>query len=325
MMACERWEENMRQDSAEAQHPPEWAYQQELLSPVDLMAALLSRADALLEKLDLMLPAKKVTVDFEITRAAHWRSIMTAHGPVAQLHAIEHVSDIQLADLQGIDRQKQEIVANTQQFIRGFPANDVLLTGARGTGKSSLIKACLNEFADEGLRVIEVDRADLSTLPEVIEQIRGLPYRFVVFCDDLSFEAGEPGYKALKVVLDGALASRSEQVLVYATSNRRHLLPQTMLDNQAVKHLDSGEVHPGEGIEEKVSLSERFGLWLSFHPFTQEQYLIAVEYWLKRMQDDEFSEPVRRAALQWALNRGSRSGRVAAQFARDWMGKKRYA
>jgi predicted AAA+ superfamily ATPase len=208
------------------------------------------------------------------------------------------------------------------QFVNGAPANNVLLTGARGTGKSSLIKACLNEYADRGLRLLEVDKADLIDLPDIVDVVSERSEKFIVFCDDLSFEDGEPGYKALKSILDGSVAATTANVLIYATSNRRHLLPEYMKENLSYTHTDEGEVHPGEVVEEKISLSERFGLWVSFYPFTQHEYLTIVAQWLSSFGvASPAIDAARPQALVWALERGSRSGRVAYQFARDYAGK----
>jgi len=233
------------------------------------------------------------------------------------------VARIQLGDLHNIDPQKSAIEQNTRQFVRGKPANNVLLTGARGTGKSSLIKACLNQFADEGLRLIEVGKDDLADLPDIVELVAGRAERFVIFCDDLSFEEGESGYKALKVALDGGISAQSDNVLIYATSNRRHLMPERMSDNASYTHDADGDLHPGETVEERISLSERFGLWLSFYPFKQDDYLDIVAHWLRSFGcDADQIEAARGDALRWALQRGSRSGRVAWQFARDFAGKR---
>ena len=232
------------------------------------------------------------------------------------------MGSIALADLKEIDGQKDKIERNTRQFVEGKPANNVLLTGARGTGKSSLIKACLNAYAPQGLRLIEVDKTDLTDLPDIVEVVAGRPEKFIVYCDDLSFEDGEPGYKALKSILDGSVAASTPNVLVYATSNRRHLLPEYMKDNLSYTHTDDGEVHPGEVIEEKISLSERFGLWVSFYPFSQDEYLAIVAQWLSSLGASAAQiEAARPEALVWALERGSRSGRVAYQFARDFVGR----
>jgi predicted AAA+ superfamily ATPase len=235
---------------------------------------------------------------------------------------VRHIGVTRLADLKEIDVQKEKIERNTKQFVEGKSANNVLLTGARGTGKSSLIKACLNEYSHLGLRLIEVDKADLVDLPDIVDVVSDRPEKFIVYCDDLSFEDGEPGYKALKSILDGSIAAASPNVLIYATSNRRHLLPEYMKENLTYQHTDDGEVHPGEGVEEKISLSERFGLWISFYPFNQDEYLAIVTQWLNFFGIDIQKVPeARPQSLVWALERGSRSGRVAYQFARDFAGR----
>ena len=227
-----------------------------------------------------------------------------------------------LSDLKEINDQKEKIQRNTEQFVKGKPANNVLLTGARGTGKSSLIKACLNEYAARGLRLIEVDKADLTDLPDIVDVVSQRPEKFIVFCDDLSFEEGEPGYKALKSILDGSIAAATLNVLIYATSNRRHLLPEYMAENLTYSRADDGEIHPGEVVEEKISLSERFGLWVSFYPFSQNEYLSIVDQWLSSFGISQSAMVAARpASLVWALERGSRSGRVAYQFARDFAGR----
>jgi predicted AAA+ superfamily ATPase len=238
---------------------------------------------------------------------------------VGVLEPVHQVARIRLADLKEIEPQKERLVRNTEQFVAGRMANNVLLTGARGTGKSSLIKACLNEYAPRGLRLVEIDKADLVDLPDLIALVAGRPERFVVFCDDLSFDEGEPGYKALKSVLDGSVAEAGDNLLIYATSNRRHLLPEYMKENLSYQHTEDGEVHPGEVVEEKISLSERFGLWISFYPFSQPEYLVIVAQWLRAFGLPETAVAAARAeSLVWALERGSRSGRVAQQFARDY-------
>jgi uncharacterized protein len=235
---------------------------------------------------------------------------------------VRHVATIGLGNLREIDAQRERLVRNTEQFVARRPANNVLLTGARGTGKSSLIKACLNAYADRGLRLIEIDKTDLVDLPDLVDVLAPRPERFVLYCDDLSFEDGDPGYKALKSALDGSIAQTSDNVVIYATSNRRHLLPEHMRDNLATTYTDDGEIHPGEVVEEKISLSERFGLWISFYPFSQNEYLTIVSQWLRHFGlDDAAIERVRPQALVWALERGSRSGRVAWQFARDVAGR----
>ena len=278
---------------------------------------LVQRADALLGRIEKLLPPAPVPTDWSASIAYRWRK-RDGRGVI---EAVRHVHQISLADLRGIDGQKKIVEQNTRQFVAGYPANNVLLTGARGTGKSSLIKALLNKYAPRGLRVIEVDKQDLIDLPEIVDHIDTRAERFVLFCDDLSFDADEQGFKALKVVLDGSVAAASENCLIYATSNRRHLMPEYMSENLAAKRVDD-EIHPGETVEEKISLSERFGVWASFYPFDQDQYLDIVAQWLSHFSVSGASaEAVRQAALQWALQRGSRSGRVAWQFARDWSGR----
>ena len=250
-----------------------------------------------------------------------WRYRKRASGHGA-LEPVRHVGAMALSDLKEIEPQKEKIERNTRQFVEGRPANNVLLTGARGTGKSSLIKACLNAYAPQGLRLIEVDKADLTDLPDIVDVVAGLPEKFIVYCDDLSFEEGEAGYKALKSILDGSVAASTPNVLVYATSNRRHLLPEYMKENLSYTHTDAGEVHPGEVVEEKISLSERFGLWVSFYPFSQDEYLAIVAQWLGALGATPAQiESSRAESLVWALERGSRSGRVAYQFARDFVGR----
>lgn len=278
----------------------------------------LLRAEHLLSQLENILPASTPAPDWNLGFAYRWRK----RGGQGYLQVVRHASTIALDDLRNVAAQKAQIEQNTRQFVHGKPANNVLLTGARGTGKSSLIKACLNQFSDQGLRLIEVDKADLADLPDIVDLIAERPERFIVFCDDLSFEEGEAGYKALKVALDGSISAQSDNVLIYATSNRRHLLPEKMSDNASYKYSDDGDLHPGETVEEKISLSERFGLWVSFYPFKQDDYLDIVAYWLGSMGCTITQvEEARGDALRWALQRGSRSGRVAWQFARDYAGK----
>lgn len=278
---------------------------------------LVSRIDSLVDRLESLVPAPPTEPDWNASIAFRWRK-RGGRGflaPVAQLHRV------QLSDLRDIDRQKALVEQNTRQFVDGRPANNVLLTGARGTGKSSLVKALLNRYSRQGLRLIEVEKQDLVDLPDIVDLIVTRPERFIVFCDDLSFEASEPGYKALKVVLDGSVAATSENVLIYATSNRRHLMPEFMQENLEYKHVGE-EIHPGETSEEKISLSERFGLWASFYPFDQDEYLDIVAHWLGQFDCTAADiEAARTEALQWSLARGSRSGRVAWQFARDWAGR----
>lgn len=293
---------------------------------------LITRLTALIDRAEALLPPPPTPPDWSAI-AYRWRG---------RLEPVRHPHKIRLADLKGIDAQKAAIERNTRQFVAGRPANNVLLTGARGTGKSSLVKGVLTKFARHGLRLIEVDRDDLIALPDIIELIAKRPERFIVFCDDLSFEASEPGYKALKSALDGSIAGAPENLLIYATSNRRHLMPERMSENLETSRGPEGEIHPGETTEEKISLSERFGLWLSFYPFDQERYLDICAHWLAHFGVD--TQPAQRQtagrgggrneksalaarhdwrqeALQWALARGSRSGRVAWQFARDYAGR----
>jgi predicted AAA+ superfamily ATPase len=280
---------------------------------------LLAKVSQLVDRIEAVLPQPLSAPDWSTAIAWRYRKRSSGHGV---LEPVRHVSDMGLADLQEIDGQKEKMQRNTEQFVRGLPANNVLLTGARGTGKSSLIKACLNAYAAQGLRLIEVDKTDLVDLPDIVEVVADRPEKFMIFCDDLSFEDGEPGYKALKSILDGSVAASTPNVLIYATSNRRHLLPEYMKDNLSYTHTDDGEVHPGEVIEEKISLSERFGLWVSFYPFSQDEYLTIVAQWLGSLgASPALIASARPEALVWALERGSRSGRVAYQFARDFMGQ----
>ncbi len=280
---------------------------------------LLQRAESLLGRIESVLPQPLGAPDWSASVAYRYRK----RGSHGVLEPVRHVASITLSALQEIDGQKDKIQRNTEHFVQGKPANNVLLTGARGTGKSSLIKACLNAYAEQGLRLIEVDKADLVDLPDIVDVVAGRTEKFVIFCDDLSFEDGEPGYKALKSILDGSVAAATPNVLIYATSNRRHLLPEYMKENLTYTHSDDGEVHPGEAVEEKISLSERFGLWVSFYPFSQDEYLSVTYQWLRYhgVPEDEF-EQARAQALVWALERGSRSGRVAYQFARDYAGNR---
>lgn len=278
------------------------------------LSQLVARAERVLIQLEAWLPAAPPEIDWK-AHAFRWRK----RGARGWLDAVRHVARIGGDDLQHVDRQKEVIDRNTQQFLRAKPANNVLMTGARGTGKSSLVKAMLGAYGDQGLRLIEVDKSDLGDLADIVDLVAGRPERFIVFCDDLSFEEGEAGYKALKSVLDGSVSSSGENVLIYATSNRRHLMPEYMSENLQAKHQADGEIHPGETVEEKISLSERFGIWLSFYPFKQDDYLDIVHHWLQHMGcAQEHIDACRLPALQWALERGSRSGRVAHQFARDW-------
>jgi predicted AAA+ superfamily ATPase len=281
------------------------------------LARFLERAESLLTRVEALLPAPAPAPDWRAP-AFRWRRRQGR----GFLDAVRHPHRIALANLQGIDEQKARIEQNTRQFVAGKSANNVLLTGARGTGKSSLVKGVLNKFAAKGLRLIEVDKHELVDLPDIVDLIAERPERFIIFCDDLSFEASEPGYKAMKSVLDGSIAGMPDNLLLYATSNRRHLMPEFMAENLESKRVGD-EIHPGETIEEKVSLSDRFGLWLSFYPFDQDHYLLICEHWLAEFGvAAEAIAAARGEALQWALLRGSRSGRAAWQFARDYAGRK---
>jgi uncharacterized protein len=275
---------------------------------------LLQRAEQLITRLETLLPAPLAEPNWQVTA---WRWVK--HGAQGQLQAVEHPHTVALADIRFIDRQKSEVVRNTQQFLQGLPANHVLLTGARGTGKSSLVKALLNAYSETGLRLIEVDKQDLTDLPQIAQLIRNRPEKFIIFCDDLTFEANDTGYKALKVILDGSIENASSNLLVYATSNRKNLMPEYMADNQPILE-KSGEIRPNDTIDEKTSLAERFGLWLSFYSFDQDEYLSIAEHWLKTF-NVSMDDSARHAALQFYHTRGARSGRVAYQFAKDYAGK----
>ncbi len=284
---------------------------------MDKLDRFLDRAERLMDRLERTLP-KHVAgsmPDWSAAAAFRWEQ--------GRLVPVPHPHRIRLADLLGIEDQKRLVQQNTRQFLNGRPANNVLLTGSRGTGKSSLVKALLNDYAAEGLRLIEVGKPALADLPHIIALVAGRSERFILYCDDLSFNAEEPGYQALKAALDGSLVAFSDNLLIYATSNRRHLMPESMQDNLATRYIGD-EIHPAESVEEKISLSERFGLWASFYPFTQDAYLAIVAHWLMRFGlSGEMDEAARQAALQWSIQRGSRSGRVGWQFARDWAGRDR--
>lgn len=277
--------------------------------------SLIQKAESLIARLEAVLPPVATDIDWN---ALAWRwQVKQGRG---YLRAVDHPHHIVLDAICNVDEQKSEIIRNTSQFVNGFPANNVLLTGARGTGKSTLVKALLSEFSKDGLRLVEVEKEDLVDLPEIVEILRNRPECFIVFCDDLSFEATEPGYKSLKVVLDGSISSTSNNVVVYATSNRRHLMPEFMAENLQTQYVGE-EIRPGDTSEEKVSLSERFGLWLSFYAFDQDEYLKVAQYWLMHFGSSEMTAEIRQAALLFSLTRGARSGRVAYQFARDYVGR----
>jgi predicted AAA+ superfamily ATPase len=280
--------------------------------------------EQILKRLEQLLPPPPPATDWNASIAFRWRAggrsaAGRSGGATGWLQPVRQVHRIRLAELRGIDRQIERVEQNTRQFLGGKPANNVLLTGARGTGKSSLVKGLLNKYARQGLRLIEVEKNDLVDLPSIVDQVAGRPERLLVFCDDLSFQGAEEGYIALKVALDGSVSTTSENMLIYATSNRRHLMPEYMAENLETRYVGD-EIHPGETVEEKISLSERFGLWVTFYPFDQDEYLAIVAHWLKTLGVRE-SDEAREEALQWSLQRGSRSGRVAYQFARDWAGR----
>jgi len=274
--------------------------------------------DKILQRLEQLLPPPPPTTDWKASVAFRWRSA-GRRGAAGWLQPVRHVHRIRLSDLRGIDEQIGKVEQNTKQFLDGKPANNVLLTGARGTGKSSIVKGLLNKYQSKRLRLIEVEKNDLVDLPAIVDQVASRPERFLLFCDDLTFHGAEDGYIALKVALDGSISTTSENMLIYATSNRRHLMPEYMAENLETKYVGD-EIHPGETVEEKISLSERFGLWVTFYPFDQDEYLEIVGHWLKTF-GARLSDAAREEALQWSLQRGSRSGRVAYQFARDWAGR----
>ncbi|HSX90895.1 MAG TPA: ATP-binding protein [Pseudomonas sp.] len=284
------------------------------------LSNFLVRAEMLLERIEPLLPAAPADVDWQQSLAARWHR----EGRGGYLQPLQVTLDMGLSDLIGIDAQREQLARNTRQFVRGLPANHALLWGARGTGKSSLVRALLAEYAEQGLRLIEIERDHLADLPRVVEQLVKLPQRFVLFCDDLSFEAGEGDYRMLKTVLDGSLERAPENVLLYATSNRRHLLPEKQSDNENWQMVD-GELHPNEAVEDKIALSDRFGLWLSFYPFAQDHFLAVVRHWVGVQAtatglDWQWSEALEKAAIRFALARGNRNGRCAYQFARQWVG-----
>ncbi len=274
-----------------------------------------------LTSLELLLPRPVATIDWETVRAANWRR----HSFSGTLEPIPEIESIHLEDLLGIEEQKKSVEENTRQFLAGLPANNALLWGTRGTGKSSLVRALLHSYAPQGLRVIQVDKDDLVHLPEIVDAIKGRPYRFILFSDDLSFEVGDSGYKMLKSALDGSVYAPPENALIYVTSNRRHLLPEYESDNRGAMMVNN-EVHHGEAVEEKISLSGRFGLWVGFHPFSQDQYLEVTRRWAGKLCEKHgkplvWTKEASSAAILWSQKKGDRSGRIAYQFANHWVGR----
>jgi len=293
-----------------------------IISVSSSLEEFLLHARQVLERLEPLLPHRRESLDWQHCYAARWRR--EGHG--GYLQPLDVNLELRLSDLLGIDRQREQLARNTRQFVAGLPANHTLLWGARGTGKSSLIRALLAEYAAQGLRLIEIERDDLADLPRVVEQIAGQTQRFVLFCDDLSFDAGSDDYRVLKSVLDGSLEQAPDNVVLYATSNRRHLVAERHSDNANWEHVD-GELHPSEAAEDKIALSDRFGLWLSFYPFTQDHYLAVVRHWCAALAGKSglalaWSEEDDREAIRWASGRGNRNGRCAYQFARQWVGLK---
>lgn len=287
------------------------------------LIAFLEQAESALSRLELLLPKRQETIDWQQTLAARW--VHDRHGGFLQPLNVN--LDLQLDDLLGIDRQREQLERNTRQFLAGQPANHALLWGARGTGKSSLIRALLAELSPMGLRLIEIERDHLADLPKVVESLLGESQNFILFCDDLSFDAGEGDYRILKSVLDGSLEQAPENLLLYATSNRRHLVSERQSDNDNWQMVD-GELHPNEAVEDKIALSDRFGLWLSFYPFTQEHYLDVVRHWVGTLASQNglsawnWDETLEKEAIRWASARGNRNGRCAYQFARQWVGRR---
>ena len=289
---------------------------------MDLDPELTAQLRRVLTSLEQLLPKPVAKIDWSASHAANWRR----HSFAGFLEPIGNIEDIHLDDLLGIDKQKRAVEDNTRQFLAGYPANNILLWGTRGTGKSSLVRALLYNYAPQGLRVIQVDKTDLVHLPDIVDEIKGQPFKFIIFSDDLSFDIGESSYKMLKSALDGSVYAPPENVLIYVTSNRRHLLPEYESDNRGAMMVE-GEIHHGEAVEEKISLSGRFGLWVSFHPFSQDQYLEVVRQWLDKLSRKSgaplsWTAEARDAAILWSQKKGDTSGRIAYQFASNWVGQK---
>lgn len=283
-------------------------------------AELTAQLKQVLSSLQLLLPKPAGPIDWSACQAANWRR----HSFAGYLEPVENIEQVSLNDLLGIEDQKQAVEENTRQFLAGYPSNNILLWGTRGTGKSSLIRAILNRYAPEGLRIVQVEKSDLVHLPDIVDSIKHLPYRFIIFSDDVSFEPGESSYKMLKSALDGAVYALPDNVLIYVTSNRRHLLPEYESDNRGAMMVNN-EIHHGEGVEEKISLSGRFGLWVAFHPFSQEQYLRVTRQWAEKLCVKQgvktlWSKEAEEQAIQWSYLKGDSSGRIAYQFACRWVG-----
>ncbi|MHC5224897.1 ATP-binding protein [Ignatzschineria sp. LJL83] len=282
-----------------------------------LLPFLQKIADAI-DRLEPLFPPDNQNINFNESSAFRWEK--KSYSTFGTLAPIMHPASINFEQLKGIDRQISLIKNNTEQFLNNFPANNILLTGSRGTGKSSIVKAVLKTYHHHNLKMIEIDNNDLNDLPDLLEILENQPHYFIIFCDDLSFEANDPSYKPLKAMLDGSLSSPASNILLYATSNRRHLLPESMQDN--LNQYDAGEIHPQEAIEEKISLSERFGLWVSFYPYSQSEYLTIVKSWINEFDPNIlYTEQLERDALQFSQTRGSRSGRIAYQFSKDYIGR----
>lgn len=289
---------------------------------MNLKPEVVEQLERVLSSVEQLLPKALEPIEWQNTWAANWRR----HSFAGYLEPIEHIDQTRLEDLVGIDRQKEILERNTRQFLLNYPANNVLLWGSRGTGKSSVVRALLNKYASQGLRIVQVDRHDLDFLPDIFAQIGRQPYRYILLCDDLSFEPDDPGYKILKSVLDGSVYASPKNVLIYVTSNRRHLLPEFHTDNLGAKMVNN-EIHHGESVEEKISLSDRFGIWLSFYVFKQELYLeivqktlarLCVEYGVEPRWDDQLAQE----AVKWSHDKSKRCGRTALQFARYWLGRR---
>jgi predicted AAA+ superfamily ATPase len=292
-----------------------------MMKPLIMLPKLVEKLDRLLDRVEPFLPQPSKPVDWANTCAALWKKQSYS----GHLEAVKTTAAISLDDVLGVDRQKSLVVKNTEQFVRGLPANNVLLSGSRGTGKSSMVQALLNEYCSDGLRVIQVDKTDLADLMTIVSALQGEPYRFILFCDDLSFEAQDEGYKALKSALDGGVYQSPENILIYATSNRRHLIPEYLSDNAPARNVET-EIHHAEVVEEKVSLSDRFGLWVSFYPINQATYLDIARHWLRQLSaphglEIPWDQELQVLCVRWADNRGTRSGRTAYQFARQWVGQ----